>query len=300
MRFLMNTISLLRLVGLTGVLLFSVSSSPAYVNGYIKFYGAATKTIIDVIFDSHEDSPTHTYDEISSLEYADIKNALWATEKTTLEAFEYLNDYSPHPIDLVWESSPTDPSRRPMLISADWIVKNRFSRIHFKHADTWRDDFAHLFLRRRKLRYGVSLENPVPVGSKTYQLIKNQVGPSVTQAFNELRERVKCEARDYYKPHFTRKRRGYNFWDTHIRNNDIYDAIADIEMLSHILSSNKRRIILYAGNWHCANISDFLEANGFTVIYEVVDTSESELYTHELSPLMELHSELAQQATAAA
>ncbi len=58
-----------------------------------------------------------------------------------------------------------------------------------------------------------------------------------------------------------------------------------------MLASKARRIVVYAGGWHCSNSALFLERNGFEILYSKVNTGLDEeeelkeLAVSDLDPL---------------
>jgi len=74
--------------------------------------------------------------------------------------------------------------------------------------------------------------------------------------------------------------------EAYFDKNDCFDRLADIEMLSHILASDKKIIILYAGGWHCENILKFLQRNGFTCT-RYIENNGNELNAGFLSALQQ-------------
>ncbi len=69
-----------------------------------------------------------------------------------------------------------------------------------------------------------------------------------------------------------------------------YSELADLEMISQILQSPHRHIVLFAGGLHCHNIVDFLfSAASFEVIHSVVDRDWVEIDPHELKRIAHSH-----------
>ena len=63
----------------------------------------------------------------------------------------------------------------------------------------------------------------------------------------------------------------------------LFTKIADLEMLYHILVSDKKRIIVYCGAWHADNIAVFLVKNGYVPLkYKLPSPRDEELTLAEL------------------
>lgn len=281
-------------------ILFSSHQTHSYPYGYTKLYNDSTDTVVDLIYDTHVPRTRHWGSTIHGLTYAQIKNELWPIEVAVLDAFESLNARSSHSIDLLWESSPARPIDSAMLIACESFVNGRFFRLPFKHSDTWRPDFSNLFFRHGVLKYGVSMNKPLPVYESMRSHIARNAGSSLLNAYESFSQGVEKEVKNYFKPHYDRgvKVGGEHddFWLENFHRNDTYHAIADAEMISNILSSDKKRVILYAGGWHCTNISRFLKKNGYHELHHKVNSIDYTnistyvgLESYDLAPLSQIH-----------
>lgn len=295
-QFLMPKIAVLYLLSTFGCI-------TAYPYGYSKLYNDSTNTVVDLLYDTHVPRYFSGNSDLRSMSYDGVKNQLYPTEAAVLNAFDTLNAYSSQPIDLLWESSPARPIYSAMLIACDWLVEGRYPRLSFKHSDTWRPDFSNLFFRNGVLKYGVTMNKPLPVYESVRSHIARQAGASLLNAYDSFSHRIENEVKNYFKPHYDKGvcadgEYSY-FWQDNFLNNDTYHAIADAEMVSKILSSDKKRVILYAGGWHSGNISTFLKKNGYRVLHEKINAGYFELPLVDLQPLSQIHGPRGPQPSAA-
>jgi hypothetical protein len=248
-------------------LLFCSSPVHAYIEGYARLGKLGGETTIDILYDLHESHP---------------QKGMFPSEKKFAAILTTLNKSSKG-VDLVWEWDNIRPPRDHTFISSypPHIIKN-LRNITFISADTCRlSGYAGLFNwkgYRFKNRAGSSLAEPVPFGPKRRRQLLVRAGKSVYDNYVALYSQTVSKLNTYFAcRRKTRLDYTRDFWE-----NDTYHAIADLEMLYHILVSEKERIIVYCGGWHSYNIATFLIDNGYLTVKASGALSEAEVCPHDL------------------
>ncbi len=247
-----------------------VFQAVGYPCGYTQLYRAGTRTTVDVLYDLHVEERGISLDQLDrvSASYQAFKKRLFESEKQVLHALERLNvTAEPQSIDLIWECYAAYRPGAPEFISYGKAIKSFFKNLHFIYGDTCRDNgFCGLFkvkfdgeVIQFPNRAGSTFESPVPLSADRIKKIVLNSGQVTWLNFKHYYEETMKKARDHFKP-FQKHVIDY---ERLFDNNEHYDALADVEILSNILASDKKRIIVYIGGWHSASIVPFLKANGF-------------------------------------
>lgn len=257
------------------LLLFIVKPCYGYVYGYSRLYCEATKTTIDILYDVHIKEKL-SVEDFQNLPLAEIKSRLYPTEQRVVQALEKLNA-SDHVV-VIWESSPSKRNlpNNAFIGYANRLIGQSFQHLNYIAADTWRHDVPGI----TELLYDDSLLNLVDKDT-----IINHYGSDVLGALEKYSSEIfKAHVHDFR--HHRELMKDLTLPQHHPYNFSPFSALADIEMLSHILCSIDNRIILYAGGEHAANVQRFLEAYvGFKRVYSFITLKATELDPGLLAPL---------------
>ncbi len=260
-------------VGILLALSFS-NAILGYARGYTEMYRPYTNTTLDVIYDVHINEIGVTTDEILNQPLSTLKHRLYPTEARIVDGLDKLNWLAPDKsIDLVWEGRPDTIPLDPVFLGCKNQVKDTFTRLNFIYGDSYRRDFEDSWSWnthgiRSSMTGPSSFESPVPLSFEMISKIITHSGEQAWAGFKRYYDEKIAAIKNYYRPWYQTDTFMYS--QTHFRDNYLYHSIADLEFLSHILASDKKKIVLYAGGWHCDNIVEFLKANGFGVIEEFV------------------------------
>ncbi len=272
---------------LLGLVLVGSSTYPI-VMGYDHLYNRKTGTTIDILYDSHNSQKRLSVDDMERLSYEEIKPELYPTEQRVLEAFKVLNTKAPGQVDIVWEQGfNTEGDDSAFLGFPEKLVINRFRNLNVILSDMCRDAFEKLLLKRKfkkrkKSVKGVSFANPLPVATTVLNQIARTYGNGVRQAFVQLRKQMIDDLADRFLKRF---KKGKKFKPRDFENG-AFNGMADCEMLSNILSSSKKHIIVYCGGWHSEGIRDFLvHYAGFEPVGNQVRERDYEMDPRDLAPL---------------
>ncbi|MBA3752188.1 hypothetical protein H0X06_05370 [Candidatus Dependentiae bacterium] len=265
----------------------------ARVYGYQKLNREKTNTTIDILYDVHSSVPHITIDKFFRLDRETAKKRLYPTEQKCMKFFEEWSKDG-HTLDLIWEDSSCGydylTPRNPCFISlAPFFRIDKLSCIRFICADRYRRcGFTSLFSimkdgkKVRDLNLTCcSFKNPAPLSSEIVSAIQRSSGVCTWLNFKSFYERVIKEVKDYFRPYY--ESGSTVEYKKHFTNNYFYHALCDVEILSHVLASQSKRIVVYAGGWHCKNIADFLIRNGFSVVYSKISSRKTELDVRDLS-----------------
>ncbi len=257
-----------------------------YVRGYTRLYSQEKQRTIDILYDSHVDERGLSVEDMEQKPLAEIRSKLYATERRVLEALETLNNNASKPITVVWECAKRENFENPQFI---WFgipyIKNRCNKLTFHASDLWRME-----------KIGITeclFDDNSFLDLVNQHAIKQNYGDGLWNAFAEYVAEVE---RDLYKDFYAYRdiMKSVSLWNYYPEAVFDFSALADIEMLSHILASTDCRIILYTGGWHAGAIEQFLIDNaGYKKIHSFIkpttpptDTS-NELNTLFLAPLDE-------------
>lgn len=293
-RIAMNLKKLVSILGVVGA--FS-SSTTAYVYEYKKLYRESTHTTIDLLYDIHVSVPHMSLEEFLKQTPKQAMKKLYPTEQKFLETL-YTWEASGSRCDLVWEtaSCPEDPWNP---VNPRFIVLHSFFKIwdmkyvRFIAADRNRKcGFNSLFpiASQGTLVYnsngtGCSFDNPAPLSPKTVKNILKASGEATWRRYKKFYTNAIKKLKDYFRVPYFNKLTLDDQKD--LMENDTFHALCDLEILSHVLASKAPKVAVYAGGWHCDNISKFLESDGFKVVYHQENVGCKELPVAALKPLGE-------------
>lgn len=247
--------------------------------GYTRLFKPDTQTTIDILYDLHHDHP---------------KNQLFPSEAKLDQILSTLNECNEN-VDLVWEY---DESISFNLLQRDAIpfiggypmhIKENLTNLNFIAADRCRRSwYASLFKRSLsgaacsifKNTEGSTFEEPVPFGLERRRRMIKRAGNTVYENYVKLYAQTVGELTSYFSDFY---RSGAPLsYDRDFLFNDAYAKIADLEMLYHILVSDKKRVIVYCGAFHARNIAVFLASNRYTVLNLKLPTANHEPTLAEL------------------
>ncbi len=230
------------------MLVFTERALQSFPYGYKRLRGK--QNTITVFYDFHEASKNTSVDEMKSLSYKDAKKKLYRSEQRLLTGFEHLNNSEQ--TMLVWEFRRGGRPATPYFIGlAPTWIRHHFKNIRFVSADNNRISFQSNFLVNEPNLTGATFHNPMPLSRKLQKKMRARSGDKAWQAYRRLYLRVKRQLYDDYRElHYLAQEQ---FWPTRA-----YDQIADLEILAHVLSSDKKNIIVYCGGSHSERIVNFL------------------------------------------
>ncbi|MBA3752187.1 hypothetical protein H0X06_05365 [Candidatus Dependentiae bacterium] len=270
-------------------------SVDAFVYGYTKLYRGRTQTTVDLLYDVHIGVPHITIHDFFKLDLNYAKRKLYPTEQ---KCCDFLQEWGKdcRRMDLIWEASTCDyeysTPRTPCFIGlAPFFKFDKISFICFISADRYRrTGFTSLFSiteNGEKVTdpnlIGCTFENPAPLELTTIAAIKRSSGFSTWLNYKAFYDKTVGDLKDYFRPFYYG--RHVLEYQKHFTQNNLYHAMCDIEILSHILASNAKRVVVYAGGWHCENIAKFLKNNDFIVLSSKVSSHAKELDARELNIL---------------
>ena len=250
------------LVCIFTMLTFSSSCLQAYVFGYTRLYNKTLGRTIDVLFDYHVAEKTLSHDDLRYQPIEYLKLHMYPTDAFVLKMLEDLNGAA-EPVTIVWETSPAMNPRYPIFMSyGERLIKDRLTLLSYLHADTWRGEVGSI------IRRIITIHDPL-AGYSDIQKLRESSGESIINPWSTLFADTLTGIRNYYGPY--KANLDTLNYETHYRNNEHFSKLADLEMLSHILSSSHRRIILNAGGAHSKRIVEFLIAHaGYEQVYSKI------------------------------
>ncbi len=269
-------------------------SARAYVYEYKKLYKEDTHTTIDLLYDVHVVTPGIQSNQFLQLNPAVAAKKLYPTERKILETLYKLKD-SRSNCDLIWETSsrmrgPWNPvDSRFMTLSSFFNIWD-LGNVRFIPADRYRKcGFNSLFTILKKGSVvrgcnliGSSFDDPAPLSEDAVARIVQESGYATWLRYNDFRLKITNNLKNYYRDAYY-KRRALDYAKD-FRKNYAYDSLCDLEILSHILASKAQSVVVYAGGWHCRNVSEFLEKNGYRVLYHQRNPWCKELPVRALAP----------------
>ena len=257
-----------------------ITPLPAYIYRFKRMHYREQNVVVDLLYDCH-------------MRKKKTKKVLWIkqfhpSEQKLYSLLKHLDVHSSCDIDLIWETwherKPAPEEKGVFLsLAPSQLQKSLKHKINFICADNYRINllmamhdhilpgsvpfltittkaFAVPFVEHVKYSIGKVF---VDLPSSTSALIEKQYGPQVCKNLKKFQEDIKQNLfKDTY-PQLSREEK-LDYLNDFILNFN-YHNLVDFEMLSYILSSSKKRIIVYAGGLHCQNIALFLKENGFTV-----------------------------------
>ena len=259
----------------------------AYVVAYDRLYSKDTNVVIDILHDDHATQRRLSRRDMLKKSFSYVKKRLYKTEKRILQALDRIQQVAPGKVDLIWELGLySEPGDSAFLAHGHKLVKKQFPRLNFIVGDIARDALEDILLSRSgALTYtidGTSINNPVPLPKARMHSIKKRYGAKGWQSFKSF---FTTTAKRVTK-HFTRGfLAGKRYKHSYFEKLDSFDALCDIELVSHILSSEKKHIIVYCGGWHADNLTDFLmDKMGYDLTHEVYNRGR-EVPVRKLAPL---------------
>lgn len=242
----------------------------SYVYGYTRLYRPDINMTVDVVYDIHISTRNLSTNDMQFGLCDEIKGGLYPSEAALVGVLESLNRTHAHDVTLVWESWGDKADQRPayihLLTYPERLVEHRLRNLRFIHADTWRSEYPGTI---SALLSGSSL------GARlNRQAIIARSGYAVWEAFNRFADETNRAVVNHYRP-FKEVIRGSRVgdwtWEVMFFAKKPYCDIADVEMLSHILSSQHSRVVLFAGGAHGARIVEFLRnKTPFTQVFSEV------------------------------
>ncbi len=263
------------------ILLSSISVSlNAYIYGYTRLYRQDTHTTLDILYDVHYEERGLSSDDMLHKPLSEIRPQLFCTERYLLDALDVLNDAT-QPVTVVWECVDLVADCRPVFLEYGIpLVQMRCPNFNFYASDTWRK-------RNIEISDYILDQNSLLLELIDKDAITRISGMDVWHSFVELSVTVENKLLQTFY-HFRDVMRSHTIVDYHPRAGLEFAELADIEMLSHILSTPDKKIVLYAGGTHAKNIQEFLVKFGhFRVAHSFVHEDYQELDTGLLAPLID-------------
>lgn len=263
--------SLFKQIFLLGSIL-SFHSAQIFGNpyAYAEVYRPLDQARIDIVFDRHTHekglSPAQLRFHARSL--PTLKPVIFPTEARMLTALENINNFGER-VDLIWEAYPSLISTEPAFMGCCGpLVKKTFTSINFIYGDQRRIRFEKLFnvmlngvvLPRSTMDGGV-FDIPMPLSLEWVNDIIKNSGLEIWQNYKRYYDEKIKALQDYFRASYTNQTTLDH--EQHFHRNSLFHEMADLEFLAHILASDKKRIILYAGGNHCVRILKFLTDNRF-------------------------------------
>lgn len=267
-------------------MLCSSQNMIGYAYGYTRLYRPDTRTTVDLVYDYHKATRDLTHVEMDLDLCDDIKQGLYPTEKMLVESLEHLNREHPQDTTVIWEHDYNMlPAEVHLLTYPQRLVMNRLRNVHFVAADTWRHDYPSCIsslLRGGSLHHRVNRQAIVQQSGahvwEQYQALMNLTVGKLLTAYGTYRDRVAASRHNdaLYRQLFFAK--------------TPYAELADLEMISHLLASPHRHIVVFAGGLHCENIANFLRCyTPFELVHSAINWNFSELPAQELKRIQQEH-----------
>ena len=250
------------------LLLGILISSPAlaYVHGYTQLYNPTDGTIIDLLHDTHVAQLFATQEQLTTLSLEEVTKRLFPTEQLIITTLKHLDLPYTNCVFICEASTYHSYGNTSFLDNIRRLLTQELIHIPLICADEWRRSPRGLV---DFLMHGIS---PVELINK--KAIIKQSGIIAYHQFENFIEEATDTIRAYTASlnlseakkadiieHFSRNPLPANqleYTKYHITN-PTYWKLADIELLSHILSAPQQRIIVYAGGNHCTRIAAFLK-----------------------------------------
>jgi hypothetical protein len=249
-------------------ILFVKTSSEAYVSGHSKFFRDSTQTTVDLLYDTHVEYDFIPRTKTGKVDIAakNLLSRVHPTERKVMAIFDHFSAAIPGSIDVIWEIGGQRTPYNSEFIGFAPFILERNKGLNVIRSDYWRNSFDSLFNYNDGTYFqnsvGSTFENPFPLAQSRVDRINLQSGAQAQSFFLHQHAQLTREILEVYRPlGIASKKTGLNF-EYHF-DNDFHHQIADIELLSNILASDKKRILVYAGGWHCENLTRILPAYGF-------------------------------------
>ena len=275
-------------------------STYAYISGYTKLHRKNTGTVVDLIGHSYESLKRISVGELLLMGPECAFQRLFATEQKFLNSIRKWEAESTT-CDLIWETALCDDwnlSARYfwcLLSMPSFFKLTTMNYVHFipanRHRDCGFNTLFNLYQGKTRLRpqnlTGCSFDNPAPLAPEVAQEIEQMSGTTTWQNYKAARKRVIKNLKEFFAPWYHEQIKIQ--YEKALLHNSFSGALCALEILSHLLISKADRIVVCAGDWHCLNVSLFLEHNGFEILYSKHNPREDgvvkELAVSDLDPL---------------
>lgn len=241
---------------LLGIILLICPQLKSEMCGYTRVFEPDTQTTIDILYDLHHSHP---------------KKQLFSSEAKLDQILSTLNECNEN-VDLVWEYNEStnfqllQQGAMAFISAYPMHIAENFTNLNLIAADRCRrSGYAGLFKWDSPfLRYtnteGSTFEEPVPFGLERRSQMIERTRKTVYDNYVKLYAQTVAELTSHFSDAY---RNSLPIGERDIKSTEAFDKIADLEMLYHILVSDKKRIIVYCGAWHADNIAVFLVKNGY-------------------------------------
>ena len=256
---------------------FSQNRLNSYVCGYSQLVSANGKQRIDLIYDFH-----------IPCKYSN-PNRLWInschrSEKSVYNCLKNLDKNSNEKIDLIWESHNNANSRKGLFIShAKTLKKELINQINLIDSDIERNKFEQQMLGNKTNRKNLKISNNNHCNfcghshgfhnffSNPFKAILGCVEEMSSMVFSSVVNNLGVKPANYFKNIFNSNRQKLRNILPYsgkvniefLLENEAFHEIADLEMLENILKSDKKRVIVYAGCFHCKALKKELSNLGY-------------------------------------
>jgi hypothetical protein len=258
--------------------------------GYARLYHQKSGAAVHLIYDRHDRIANLTDSEMWLAPYEQVKSKLYRSEQHILTLLETLNGQAPaNSVEVIWESHPRMFSGGyypQFIVMGERFVKEQFTNLSYIHADTCRATGLFGLLTIKDFSYcnlsNVSFSNPVPLpDERQIRIIQN------SKVCYDQYARLRQDTVQKLKVLESGAKNNVSFVRHAVVTDPTMVAVTDLEMLSHILASSKKKILLYAGSHHCENIRKFLLNTGeYRERDYWVNTNRQELDNHLLNKLL--------------
>ena len=278
------------------LLVISISSPAlAYLHGYTRLHNPTTNRTIDLLHDTHVKQLFATQEQMNSLSFEQLSKRLFPTEKLVLSLLTQLDTPTTNCVFIGEASKSHSYGNTSFIDNMRSLLAPQLTHIPLICADEWRRSPRGLI---DFLMHGIS-----PRALVNKEAIIKHSGITTWHKFENLIEKTTTNIRTYTNSlnlseadkariieHFLLNPLPANQLQYHKHHvtNPTYWKLADIELLSHILSAPQQRIIVYAGGIHCAALAAFLSQAGYEITHSYVTADyRDEIFTTLLNPLQD-------------
>lgn len=268
------------LISLLSIIIITNSSNCfGYVCGYTKLILPKTESKsgkrIDLIYDFHVPK-----DQVSNRRT--WINNCYLSEKTTYNFLKQLDQEKAN-VDILWENHNDSHIQHGLFITYAPKIRSELNNIDITYSDIERHNFERLIFCPKNGIQKPNLLKPINSNQASLNLSKanlnfsKKVDPNM---LNIIEQNYGHDSKNYFKDIFTQNRKNledlltlpsFISLDYLLQNTD-FNRITDIEMLGNILKSNKERVVIYAGCFHCRAIKEELQKFG----YKLAKSSEQD------------------------
>lgn len=244
----------------------NVTSSLYSIGGFDRIYNPHNGVTIDLVYDTHLRNMHLNSEQMHSGDISVIEACLDPSEINFMQTLRNIHSHSQQAsVDLIWEQGYDTNGVDQFMAFSDRLVKEQFKNLSFIPSDFTRHAFVELIkmpIRSGQSRLNASFlwcsfEKPMDLPDERIAGILDKSGDKAFTEFNELYtlviNQLKAHLHEDYLTDVCART------DTFELGSMIeIAALTDVEMLSHILSSSKKHIIVFAGSWHANNLCKFL------------------------------------------